>query len=469
MQIVSTAVLARLLTPADFGIVAMVTAVTAFAGLFRDLGLSTASIQKRDLTHGQQCNLFWINVGVGATLSLLTAAASPLVAWFYGQPELTLVTLALSVNFLFSAAGAQSHAALTREMNFGRNGLAEIAGAVVGLVVAVTFAIAGTGYWALVAGTLSAASVSLTCTLLASPFRPGLWRRGEAVGDMVRFGINVTMFGIVNYLHRYLDSILIGRIWGANALGLYSRAYSLAQVPLQNLRGPFTTVLYASTSNSTEQAVRVKLHKESAFAIGLIAFLCFPALAIGAGFIVDILLGDGWAAAKPVFRCLAVAELGAALIAIINPMMLGSGESQSYLKWGVVKTAIAVVAIAVAVPFGIVAVAISLAVASVATVLPSLVYAAKVSGTPVASIVDAYRWPAVASGVSAAAGVAVAYQAAASPLTDGWHEVSGVVTYVLLYFFFFVVCRPARRAAIHLRDRVQSGFGRAGRPVEEMS
>lgn len=117
----STIVLARLLSPDDYGVMAMVVAVTAFAGLFRDLGLSSAAIQKQTLTNAQQSNLFWINVALGSTLTVLLAACAPLVAWFYGKPEVLWVTVALSASFIISSFGTQSGALLVREIRSGRD------------------------------------------------------------------------------------------------------------------------------------------------------------------------------------------------------------------------------------------------------------------------------------------------------------------------------------------------------------
>ena len=143
IQLTSTVVLARLLSPEDYGVIAMVMAVTSIAGLFRDLGLSSAAIQKKNLTRAQQSNLFWLNVVMGSLLTTIVAVGSPLVAWFYGKPELTAVTLALSASFLIGSIGTQHGAMLVRNMQFGRKAAATITGSVVSLVIAITLALNG--------------------------------------------------------------------------------------------------------------------------------------------------------------------------------------------------------------------------------------------------------------------------------------------------------------------------------------
>ena len=114
IQTLATVVLARLLVPADFGLVAMVTAVTGLAATFADLGLSEATIQRKEISHGQISILFWINVAIGVGLMLLTAALAPALAWFYGEPRLKNITLLLSLTFLISGLRVQHDALLNK-------------------------------------------------------------------------------------------------------------------------------------------------------------------------------------------------------------------------------------------------------------------------------------------------------------------------------------------------------------------
>ena len=148
----------------------MVTAITAFAGLFRDMGLSAAAIQKKGLTSNQQSNLFWMNVSMGLGLTIIVASCSPLVSWFYGKPELTTVTIALSANFLIGSIGTQHGAMLLRNMQFGRNAFASIAAGLISLAVAVVMAYNGFSYWALVCSSLAGTLTSTTLLFLLSPF-----------------------------------------------------------------------------------------------------------------------------------------------------------------------------------------------------------------------------------------------------------------------------------------------------------
>jgi PST family polysaccharide transporter len=249
IQLVSTVTLARLLSPADYGLLAMVMVVTSFAGLFRDFGLSSAAIQRGDLTAAQQNGLFWLNLSIGGVLTVVLALAAPLVAWFYGEPRLTAIATVLSRTFLLASAGTQSGASLIREMKFGRHAVATIGGALVSLAVSIVAALRGEGYWALVWGNIAGTSATALLLLVLASFRPTWPRRATGTRSLVSFGASITAFDFVNYFQRNLDNILIGKFWGPDVLGLYSRAYQLLMFPINAIRGPINSVAFPAMSN----------------------------------------------------------------------------------------------------------------------------------------------------------------------------------------------------------------------------
>ncbi|RYD75438.1 MAG: lipopolysaccharide biosynthesis protein, partial [Verrucomicrobiaceae bacterium] len=232
IQLTSTVVLARLLVPEDYGIMAMVMAVTSFVGLFRDMGLSSAAIQRKEITSAQQNNLFWLNVALGTILMILVSAMAPLVVWFYDKPELKWVTVALSLGFLIGALGAQHSVALVRNLQFGRQAAVSIATAVTSLIVSVSLAYVGYSYWALVWGSLAGPLLGTILLFVLSPFHVGWFSKNAGTKAFLGFGATVTGSSIASYLYRSLDNILLGKFWGAQELGLYSRGYSLLMLPI---------------------------------------------------------------------------------------------------------------------------------------------------------------------------------------------------------------------------------------------
>lgn len=402
IQLASTVILARLLSPQDYGIIAMVLAVTNFAGVFRDLGLSSAAIQKDRLTSAQQSNLFWLNVAMGGFLTLLVSAASPLVVWFYSKPELLWVTVALSLNFLIGSFSSQHGAMLVRNMQFGRKAVPAIAGATIALAVSVTLAISGWSYWSLVWGNLAGAVVTTSLLFALSPFRPAWMKRGAGIRQMVQFGANVTAFDFINYFHRNLDNVLIGKFMGADALGLYSRAYALLMLPISNLRGPITAVGYPALSRLQDQpeAFRDYYRKTTRLlALGSMPFTAF--LFVSADEVVRLLLGPAWSGSAPIFAVLALVAFVQPVITLWGIVTLSRGMSRRYLHLGLFNAGSSALGFVAGLPWGAVGVAVGYAVATYVTAVPILAWAFR--GTPLrlADFFSSTFRPAVASLVAA--------------------------------------------------------------------
>ena len=200
LQMASTMVLARLLTPADFGLIAMVTVVVNFATMFKDAGLSMATVQKDKISHEQISTLFWINVLISVVLGLCVLAGSPLVAKFYGKPELTAVTAILSLSFILSGLSIQHATLLRRHMRFGNLAIVQIVSQVITLAVTILLALNGWRYWALVGGSLATALSTVVLTFIFCPWIPGRMQKGTGVRNMLKFGGHLTGFNFINYL-----------------------------------------------------------------------------------------------------------------------------------------------------------------------------------------------------------------------------------------------------------------------------
>jgi O-antigen/teichoic acid export membrane protein len=231
LRLGSLVVLARLLDPKDFGLVGMVTAFTGILNLFRDFGLSAAAVQRVKVTDEQVSTLFWINLLVGAALTLLMVAMAPAIAAFYREPRLVWVAVVLASGFIVNAAGVQHSAVLQRQMRFTTIAGIDVLSLVVSIIIGIGMAVRGYGYWALVATALVPTLVTTTCLWTASAWIPGKPQRGMGMRSMLRFGGMLTLDGIVVYLAYNLDKVLLGRSWGAQALGLYGRAYQLVNLP----------------------------------------------------------------------------------------------------------------------------------------------------------------------------------------------------------------------------------------------
>lgn len=399
---VSTIVLARLLSPDDYGLLAMVVAVTAFAALFRDLGLSSATIQIHTLTNAQQSNLFWINVALGSTLTLTLAAASPLVAWFYQKPEVLWVTVALSASFLIDSLATQSGALLVREMRFGQMAVATLSGAILNVALGVVLALEGFRYWSLVWGNLAG---TLTCDgllFLLSPFRPGLPSRGTGLKEMLKFGVNVTAFDFVNYFHRNLDNILIGRYWGAEPLGLYSRAYSLLMFPITNLRGPIIAVAFPALSRLQDQPAAYRdYYLRMTSLLALVSMPLTAYLFVAAEPVIEILLGHQWLGVAPVYSCLALAAFIQPTSGFVGSLMLSLGQGRRYFLTGLFNAVILSGSFIIGLPWGPTGVALSYAIGNYIILYPWLTWAFRNSPVSLRDFAEACAFPATVSLIAA--------------------------------------------------------------------
>ena len=398
IQLASTVILARLLTPKDYGIIAMVAAVTAFAGLLRDLGLSTAAIQKQNLTNAQQSNLFWINLAMGLTLTLSLAAAAPLVAWFYHKPGVLWVTVALSTSFLIGGLVAQSGALLVRNLWFGRQAAANFSGALAGLVVSVLLALNGCRFWSLVWGQLAGAVVTAVLIFMLSPFRPGLPQRETGIKEMLKFGAHITAYDFVNYFARNLDNILIGRFWGDGPLGLYSRAYALLMFPISNLRGPLNAVAFPVMSRlQDEPGAYCAYYRRITSLLALISMPLSAFLFVAAQPVITLALGRQWNGVVPIFEILASVSFVQPVITLWGMVMISRGLAKRYLHLGVINTIFTVIAFIIGLPWGAVGIASGYAIITYVMALPTLIWAFKRTPVRLADFISSVAAPALAS------------------------------------------------------------------------
>lgn len=314
----SLMVLARLLAPRDFGLVGMVTAFTGVLNLFRDFGLSTATVQRGHVTDDQVSTLFWINMLVGVVLGLILAGMAPFVAVFYHEPRLVWVSVILAASFIFNAAGVQHTALLERQMRFTTLASIDIIALIVSTAIGIAMAALGFGYWALVAASVLPPLVSSTCLWLASGWMPGWPRSQDGVHSLLRFGGALTLINLIVYVGYNLEKVLLGRYWGAIALGLYGRAYQLVNLPTENLNSAFWGVAFSALSRVRDEPERLRNYFLRGYS--LVLALTIP-MTIGAALfahdMIFVLLGPKWNDVAGIFRLLAPTIL---IFALINPL-----------------------------------------------------------------------------------------------------------------------------------------------------
>ena len=362
-QIVSVIVLSRLLSPQDFGVVAMCAPVLAFIALFQDFGLTQATIQKTGIRHEEVNYLFWVNVAVSAVLACVLAGAAPLVAAFYGEPRVTGLVAALGLQILAYGLGAQHVALLTRRMEFTRLATIDVASAVAGLAVSIAWTFIDRSYWALFAGTLTGAVLPTLCYWVSSRWRPSLPRKVDGIGALVNFGAGITGFNFANFFARNLDNVLIGKYWGEAQLGLYDRAYKLLLFPLSQITNPLSKVMVPALSRLKDEPDRYR----SAYlrVMPLILLVALPGVAFATAMsdvLIPFVLGEQWRQSASIFLALGFAGL---LQPLNNPagwLFISQGRSGDFLRWGIITAVTSVLAFLVGLPYGALGVAIAYAI-----------------------------------------------------------------------------------------------------------
>ncbi|MES1199720.1 MAG: lipopolysaccharide biosynthesis protein [Pseudomonadota bacterium] len=357
-QLTAQIVLARILAPADFGLIAMAMPLVNFAVLFRDIGLSQATIQKPELTDAESTAMFWINVAFSFGLVALTVIVSPLAALLYHDARVTQVLMALAFLLAFAGLSAQHAALMNRHFRFGALAFIDVAATFIGAGVAIASALMGAGYWSLVILQLVTSATTTALTWVMSHWRPSAPTTKVDVRGLLLFGSHVTGSNIVNYFARNLDNILIGAAFGTSALGLYDRAYKLMTLPLTQLTQPLGRVATPLLSRSQHDDAQYR----RAFAGVLeLALLCtFPiglAGATGGHRIIVFFLGERWSEAATIFQWLAFGVFMAPLGHGTGWLFMTQARTRAMLFWGVVGSLVFVVAIIVGLHWGPVGVA----------------------------------------------------------------------------------------------------------------
>jgi O-antigen/teichoic acid export membrane protein len=353
LRLGSLMILARLLGPKDFGLVGMVTAFTGVLGLFRDFGLSSAAVQRTTVTDEQISTLFWINLLVGVLLGLLAVAMAPAIAAFYHEPRLFAVTCVLAIAFLLNAAGVQHWALLQRQMRFTALAIINTAALTVSAAIAIGAAKAGYGYWALVAMTITLPLINLIGLWLTAGWIPGMPRRRAGIRSMMRFGGTVTLNGLVVYIANNFEKVLLGRFWGADAIGIYGRAYQFISIPTDNLNTAAGEVAFSALSRLQDDPSRLRSYFLKGYS--LVVALTLPitvACALFADDMIFVFLGPKWKEAAPIFRLLAPTIL---VFAIVNPLswlLTSIGFVGRLLKIALVITPFMIAGYFVGLPYG---------------------------------------------------------------------------------------------------------------------
>ncbi|WP_336638571.1 lipopolysaccharide biosynthesis protein [Micrococcus luteus] len=359
IQLTSLVVLARLLEPADFGVYAMAITVIGFTALFKDMGLSAAAVQAKELSTQARANLWWLNTGVGALLTVAALMAAPLAAAFFDEPDVALAITLMSPTLVLAGMSVQYSASLMRQMRFGVLAVTDVAGSLLGLAVSVLIAANGGGVWAMAVPQVVAGLITLIGVAAAARWLPRLPTRGHGTRALFRFGAALFGAQVLTYVHRNFDVLLLGRLHGSAWTGLFNRGAQMTRMPIGMIAGPFGRVsLAALAPYQDDVAALTRLAARGQVMLALPILIVAGGLIATAEPLVALILGPGWEGAVPFVRFLAASEALALMASVGGWLITARGRGDRLIRLGLLSTVVKLTCISVGTfwgPHGIVA------------------------------------------------------------------------------------------------------------------
>lgn len=376
LQIVRTGVsivLARLLAPSDFGLMAVAFVVAQFVDVIQDLGTGRALIQRPRLSRELFDSVFVINIAMGSALALLVALCAEPIALAYGQPrDLPSILRYMALGFVLGSAANAQRGVMIRRMEFRRLAVIDVLAATVNGAVAIGMALAQFGVWAMVLGHLASIAFSTTAAWLLSPWLPRARIRREDWLEIQGFSINLTVSNVLGFLLSNADSLLITRLLGADAMGCYSLAQRFtlpARSAVIAVLGVLTPVL--SRMEEDNAALWRRLHR-AASAVSLVLYPFLIGIALVADLFVEVALPPRWQCVVPVAQGLAVASLSTRTIQVVNTLYFVKGRTDLLLRWIALQGVAILAALCVGMQWGLAQAVASMAVVHLALLYPGL-------------------------------------------------------------------------------------------------
>lgn len=372
LQVVTLVVLARLLAPADFGLVSMASVFVGFIWIFKDLGIGSAVVQREELTQRLLSTVFWANLGLGVFAALTLVLIAPFVGRFYHQPSVALLLDVLSLAFVISGAAVLQQALLERHLRMRRLALLELISAAAGSIAGIAVALWGGGVWSLVTMTLATAAANSALLWIASRWRPSGVFSWSDLRSVLNFSLNLTGFNVVNYFVRNADNLLVGRYLGSQALGYYSMAYRILLLPITNISSVTQRVMFPVYSRIYSDLERIRRgYLQSVRGIALIAFpLMCGVFALRTPLVLAV-FGEKWQPLIVLLAILAPIGLIQSVATTVGSIYMARGRTRLLFMYGLVTGILAVAAFIIGLRWGIYGVAGAYAVFVLGITYPS--------------------------------------------------------------------------------------------------
>lgn len=393
-------ILARLLTPKDFGLVTMVTAFSMWFMNFGSNGFTEYIIQKEQISAEELSSVFWLHILIACLLSVGFSFFGLYLVDFYSEPQLWKIAAVMSTSFILMGLCTSHLAILQREMKFISVAFLGLIALILSFIFSIGAAVIGMSYWAIVIRQLTIPVVTVIGAWALCTWRPSYPKQITHASHALKYAIQVYSNISIGYVMRNADKVLLGKFHGTVALGLYDRAYYLSMTPVEQLLSPLHNVALATLSrlrNDREQFIRYYIK-----AVAMVSFLGIPValiLTILAEDLILLLLGPSWHEAGRIVAAFGPGIAGMLIYGTYFWLHLSLGTPDRWLKWNLISSSITVSAFFVAAPYGGFAMAIAYSVTVYALLLPALWYAGRPIDLSIKTLIESL-WPYLASGAA---------------------------------------------------------------------
>jgi O-antigen/teichoic acid export membrane protein len=371
MSILISAILARLLTPSDFGLIAMVVVFSNFVAIFSGLGLTAAIVQKKEISEEALSSTFWINVGLGALLTMALAAAAPLIAAFYSQPRLTPIVVFMSTTFFITSLSNVSYGLLTKRMNFKALGIITVCATGVSGIIGVFLAFSGYSVWSLAWYAVLSSVFFTVLTLIYARWVPHFLLGLQHIKGLLGYGANLTGYSFVTYFAQNMDNLLVGRFLGSAALGFYNLAFNLLVLPVSSISDVVGRVMFPALSiiQHDKQLVRNAYVTANRY-IAAVSFPLMIWVLVTAPQLIRVVYGPKWVSVIPLIQIFALAGLEQSIGTNVAWIFMSQGRTDTMFKLGIFATVVIVISFFVGLRGGVEGVVIAYTVALYLTAYP---------------------------------------------------------------------------------------------------
>lgn len=400
LQLVGLTILARLVSPTEYGLMAMATVVTNFALLLRDLGTSAAIIHKHEIEDDTICTVFWINISMGCIVGVLLMLSTPYFSRIFNSSELSTILWILALSFPIASLSSVHQALLERKSAFRVLARIEIVSAICGLLVAIIAAWLGAGVYSLVGQTLVTIILSSSQLWIASDWIPRFYANKSELKYLADFSGNLTLFNVINYFSRNADGIIIGHYFSAAILGAYSLAYRIMLFPIMSLSGVASRALYPVISRQQSDLLAMK--KLYLRVIAIISFIVAPLMA---GLVIlrepfiHIVFGEKWSLVPSLLLWLAPTGFIQSLVSTTGAIFMARGSTYILMRLGIMSAILQVGAFIVGANYNVEYMAAFYFLANIINAIPCLYFTMRQLNGTLSELGRELIAPAICSGI----------------------------------------------------------------------